>query len=407
VSSFFLLAVLTVGICAFIGWITNAVAIKMIFRPYEPVRIVGPIQWQSILVRHAGRFARDVADMITQEFFTLRDLAVRIEPALVHETLDPILLPAIDAAFAKFVAELPPEVTASGLVGEGMLTVVKQQLLQEIDRMIPEVVDLVVQRIDALVDLHAEIVNDLTGGNVGRLEDLIMTVVGKEFRWIEYYGGIFGAVFGLFGLALRSLGLTGPVVLPPLGVVVGLATNWIAIAMLFSPREPLKFGFFTLQGVFPARQQEIAMTLAMVVEQETQHRFGEMLDLMVARGFAVELRAFVVRRLDGFLQSRLEVPLLIVAAAGAEVSPARLAEDVIDQVTPELPRAFAEIKALAEARIDIAGIVRAKLEGMDKLRFEAILRGLVKQDEGALVVYGGLLGGIIGIAQVAVSAPLW
>jgi uncharacterized membrane protein YheB (UPF0754 family) len=233
----------------------------------------------------------------------------------------------------------------------------------------------------------------------------MLTVVGKEFRWIEYYGGIFGAAFGLIQVGLLSLGITTLWLNPVIGAVVGLTTNWIAIVMLFAPRHPLDLGVVTLQGVFPGRQQEIAVTLARVVDREMM-KFGELLDLMLARGFGEELRALISERLNSFIKERLQMLLTILAAADVEVSVERITDDILELTAAELPGMLAEIKALAESQIDVIALVQSSLADMDKMRFEDLLRGLVKQDEPLLIAYGGLLGGIIGFVQMGLVAAV-
>jgi uncharacterized membrane protein YheB (UPF0754 family) len=307
-----------VTICAFIGWVTNVVAVKMIFRPHQRVRILGPIGWQGVVARHAHRFARDVAEMITRELLAPRDLAVQIDPAPLRRTLDPLLLPAVDTQFARFVDELPATVRQSGMVGDDILAIVRKQLFDEVDRLIVEVRDLTAERIDALVDLRSEIARNLTEGGSARLEDLILTVAGREFRWIEYYGGILGGVLGFVAVGLRTLGLTSLALLPAMGVATGLVTNWIAILMLFSPRHPVRVGMLTLQGAFARRQHDIAATLATVLERELM-KFGEMLDLLDDLGGTHKRSLFSVEELGE--QPRRHVPPYVVPLRGCEALP--------------------------------------------------------------------------------------
>ena len=53
--------------------------------------------------------------------------------------------------------------------------------------------------------------------------------------------------------------------LPVIGALIGWLTNWVAVKMLFHPREPLKLGIVTVQGIFPKRQQALAEKLCVVV----------------------------------------------------------------------------------------------------------------------------------------------
>ena len=47
-------------ITAFIGYITNWAAVKMVFHPRQPWG-VGPLKWQGIVYRLAPKFAAEIA----------------------------------------------------------------------------------------------------------------------------------------------------------------------------------------------------------------------------------------------------------------------------------------------------------------------------------------------------------
>ena len=53
-----------------------------------------------------------------------------------------------------------------------------------------------------------------------------------------------------------------------IGGFIGYITNKVAIKMLFRPVNPIRIGFFTLQGVFPKRKDQMAISLADTIEQE-------------------------------------------------------------------------------------------------------------------------------------------
>src|ERR1700750_2389063 len=60
--------------------------------------------------------------------------------------------------------------------------------------------------------------------------------------------------------------------LQPLGAAfTGWFTTWIAIYMLFHPREPKRFLGITIQGIFPKRQKAFAAKLGATVANELLH----------------------------------------------------------------------------------------------------------------------------------------
>ena len=57
-------------------------------------------------------------------------------------------------------------------------------------------------------------------------------------------------------------------ILPIIAALIGWATNFVAIKMLFHPQDPKKILGITFQGVFPKRQKQIAERLGELVAIE-------------------------------------------------------------------------------------------------------------------------------------------
>ena len=55
-------------------------------------------------------------------------------------------------------------------------------------------------------------------------------------------------------------------IFPVVGALVGWFTNWLAIRMLFRPRQPARFLGWTFQGVIPRRHAQLADRIAETVE---------------------------------------------------------------------------------------------------------------------------------------------
>lgn len=53
--------------------------------------------------------------------------------------------------------------------------------------------------------------------------------------------------------------------LPLFGLLVGWATNWLALKMIFNPRRPMWIGPVTIQGLFFKRQQEVSTAYGRLV----------------------------------------------------------------------------------------------------------------------------------------------
>ena len=60
-------------------------------------------------------------------------------------------------------------------------------------------------------------------------------------------------------------------VLPAAGFLVGYITNWLAMNLIYEPREPVQVGPFKIQGVFIKRQREVASQFADVLDDAVAH----------------------------------------------------------------------------------------------------------------------------------------
>ena len=58
------------------------------------------------------------------------------------------------------------------------------------------------------------------------------------------------------------------ILIPAFSAFIGWFTNWIAIKMLFHPREPKRIFGITFHGIFPKRQKVFAEKLGKMISDE-------------------------------------------------------------------------------------------------------------------------------------------
>jgi uncharacterized membrane protein YheB (UPF0754 family) len=382
-------------VAAFVGWVTNWLAVVMIFSP-EKYRGLGPIGWQGVLPRRATKFATGVAEIITSRLISPREMAERLDPA----EMEKLFAATVEAESRHLVAEaaeivqpglwekLPPEMQEAFVVEiQKRVSAFAHDLFGELRGLSPE-----------LLDLKALIVSKLSGEETRRLSRLFRHVGGKELKFIEYYGGVFGFLIGLLQAASWSLfGLWWT--MPIVGVVVGLITNWLAIQMIFRPQEPTRYlGLVTYQGMFARRQAEIARDYGRLAAAEVLTPRN--LIRLVTDGEAGERMARLVTeaifaRVDH--EWKTLAPLL-----PAEVTPEKLGAiktRIVARLVEKVPELQPELERYLEQKLDIANTIEQKLASLPKAEFERVLRGIFEEDELILIVIGGVLGGAVGLLQ--------
>jgi uncharacterized membrane protein YheB (UPF0754 family) len=90
-------ALVTIGVGAISGGITNAVAIWMLFHPYES-RGLGPFRIQGAVPKNKARLAKSIGRTVGERLLTPQDLAQRLSAPAVRA--------AFDQAVARFLDDL-------------------------------------------------------------------------------------------------------------------------------------------------------------------------------------------------------------------------------------------------------------------------------------------------------------
>jgi uncharacterized membrane protein YheB (UPF0754 family) len=382
-------------ITAFVGWVTNWAAVKMIFHPERFVG-VGPIGWQAFLVRRSHKFAIGAAEMATEHLISAREIAERLDPdemeQLFADTLDvetnEICREAAEIVRPGAWATLPPHVVA----------LVTGHVRAETRKLARELFDRLQGISDELLDLKKLIYSELSGQNVGKLVRLTKKIGREEFKFIEYSGGVFGFLIGTAQIGAWQLMQTWWL-MPIVGAVVGVGTNWLAIQMIFRPQEPTRYlGLITYQGLFAKRQREIAADygetaadelltprnlIRLVTEGEAGARIAELVTTTISERIDAEWRK---------VEKMVPVPVTAEMLGQVKAMIARRITDTAPAVQPE-------IEAYLQKKLEIRATVEGRLAGLPKPDFERILRGIFEEDELVLILVGGVLGFGVGVLQ--------
>jgi uncharacterized membrane protein YheB (UPF0754 family) len=189
------------------------------------------------------------------------------------------------------------------------------------------------------------------------------------------------------------------VTLPVIGAFIGWFTNYLAVKMLFHPREPRRFLGLTIQGVFPRRQAVVAEKLGAVVAEQliTSEEIAQRLASPSARE---RVRASVLQFLDVAIRERLPAAVPMVAMF---LSP-QLIETVKGAFSADLDKfidsSLSEVTTSLTNDLDIREMVRSKVAAFSSDRLEELLVAIMKKEFRFIEVIGGVLGALIGLVQV-------
>lgn len=186
--------------------------------------------------------------------------------------------------------------------------------------------------------------------------------------------------------------------MPILGAFIGWFTNFLAVKMLFHPKEPRRFLFYTFQGVFPRRQAALAEKLGEVVAEQliTAEEIGQQLATPVAKE---RVKRKVEEFLDAAIRQRLPAAIPMV---GMFLTP-DLIQTVKGAFAGDLDQfisgALKDLSGSLGETLDVRELVRAKVAAFSSDRLEELLVALMKKEFTFIEVSGGILGALIGVIQ--------
>lgn len=382
-------------VAAVVGWATNWVAIWMTFRPVRFVGIPPFLGWQGIIPAKAAKMAAIFVDSTMARLGTLSEVFERMDPAVIAEH--------VSASVAPRAEELTDEVMRRAEVylwdnlPEPVRRAVYERVREELPGLVRATFHDIDRQIESLVDLKDLVVGRLVAEPV-LLNRLFLECGAAEFRFIIRSGFYFGFLFGLVQLAVWLL-YPAPWVLPIFGLVVGLATNWIALNLVFRPLEPVQVGPWRVQGLFLKRQPEVAATWSRLVSAEVL-TLRHLVESMLFGPRADRTRTLIRHHVKPLVDLALG-PLRSLAQAAVGLRGfAQLKEAVGETAIAVAIEPFEDKTFVLDRASAVASELTERMRQMPPGEFQDLLRPCFQEDEVKLILLGGALGFLAGLLQL-------
>ena len=181
-------------ISAFIGWVTNWVAIKMLFHPREPKRLLG-ITFHGIFPKRQQQFAEKLGKLVSAEFLSFNDIEQKIsDPANLKKIMPMIEKHVDDFLRHRMKDEMP---VISMFIGDKTIESLKKMFMQEIESLFPKVMKQFAGNLKEELDLEHIVIKKVSAFSSDKLEEILYQIMSKEFRFVEIIGAVIGFIIGL------------------------------------------------------------------------------------------------------------------------------------------------------------------------------------------------------------------
>lgn len=186
--------ILIVLISAIIGWITNYLAIKMLFRPYKEINF-GLFKIQGLIPRRRAEIGQGIANVIEKELISVKDVIENIDrdkfSLKLEELIDQILQKNLKSKLKEMFPLMQFFLTDN--VMSEISSTIKNVVMENQDKIIEVFSNYAEDNIKFTLIISEKISNF----SLDMLEKIIIELAKKELKHIEVIGGILGGIIGL------------------------------------------------------------------------------------------------------------------------------------------------------------------------------------------------------------------
>lgn len=184
---------LIVGIGAGIGWITNYVAIKMLFRPYKEINL-GLFKLQGLLPKRKHEIGENIAEVIQTELVSLQEILKSLDGSKLEEKMSEIIDGILEEKLQSEITKNFPMLAM--FLSNDMLDKIKKIIKNSILEKRENIVFMFSNYLEKNVDFKGIIVKNVDSFSLEKLEEITYSLAKKEFKHIEVVGAILGAIIG-------------------------------------------------------------------------------------------------------------------------------------------------------------------------------------------------------------------
>lgn len=183
----FIKNILPLIIAPFLGWITNYIAIRMLFRPYNPPRFRFLRWMQGVIPSRRDLIAQKIGKTIEKQLFTKEDMNVILSNIDVKGEIEEAVSDIIDRELDKVLIPIPISWNAA----------IKQKVMETIEKDIYKITEESIPTMLEDVDIGEVVKNRISQFTNEELEEIVTKVADRELKHIVWLGGLIGLVIGI------------------------------------------------------------------------------------------------------------------------------------------------------------------------------------------------------------------
>ena len=185
-----------VAVGTLIGWFTNYLAIKLLFRPYKEMNFFF-FKIQGLIPKRRDEISENIADVVEKELISVDDIEnklkeVEFDDGMIEKVLDKL----VEEKLKKSILE--KNQLLKMIINDSMVDKIKKyfknMILENKDEILSEMIKIGKEKID----FKEIILEKMKNFSLEEIEKIILSISKNELKHIEIIGGVLGGLIAVF-----------------------------------------------------------------------------------------------------------------------------------------------------------------------------------------------------------------
>ena len=177
-----------------IGWITNWVAIKMLFRPHKEINL-GLFKIQGLIPKRRAEIGSGIANIIQNELISVKDVISNIDREEFSKRLDSSIDKVLEKNLKAKVKEKFPvlQMFFTDRMAKDVSNTIKDIIMENQEK----IFEIFSNYAEENINFEVIISDKISNFSLNKLEEIITLLAKKELKHIEVIGAILGGLIGV------------------------------------------------------------------------------------------------------------------------------------------------------------------------------------------------------------------
>ncbi len=189
--------------------------------------------------------------------------------------------------------------------------------------------------------------------------------------------------------------------LPFIAAIIGWFTNYLAVKMLFYPRNKIKILFIEFQGIFPKKQRILAERIGKLVAEELLS-VKDLQKIMNNPENVDGINKNIEERVEDYLINSFPDKYPMLSYFIGDRSREKIQKAMMKELETMGPQVMNQAIENLESTLDIEAFVKERVSMYSTERIEQLIQGILASEFKFIERVGAVVGFLVGLVQVGI-----